>query len=266
MKHLGGGVVLFEKIIDIPSHIIPELSEMVDIAFNTMYDFVYDKNGEIEYGVNLSGHTVYKEDLHSDPIRITGPGIVINPEFFGLCDKVIYQKLLKYFSLFPDAFPCVWWEIGGHVAYYPTGSKYGSHCDNDVNYVYGDVPIDQSALNQTISCSLVLNNDFEGGTMAFKYLDLDVKLNAGDLLMFPSNFVATHEVKEVTKGSRYSYLANFAQGASAPDRNVVIQNTRESGTQGKSWLPDIAKDFKELLEKEGKPIPPVLTRLPDHGR
>ena len=102
--------------------------------------------------------------------------------------------------------------------------------------------------------------------MAFKYLDLDVKLNAGDLLMFPSNFVATHEVKEVTKGSRYSYLANFAQGSSAPDRNVVVQETRESGTQGKSWLPDIAKDFKELLEKEGKPIPPVLTRLPDHGR
>ena len=73
-------------------------------------------------------------------------------------------------------------------------------------------------------------------------------------------------IKEVTKGSRYSYLANFAQGSSAPDRNVVVQDNRQSGTQGKSWLPDIAKDFKELLEKEGKPIPPVLTRLPDHGR
>ena len=94
MKHLGGGVVLFEKIIDIPSHIIPELSEMVDIAFNTMYDFVYDKNGEVEYGVNLSGHTVYKEDLHSDPIRITGPGIVINPEFFGLAIK----RFIKNYS------------------------------------------------------------------------------------------------------------------------------------------------------------------------
>jgi len=264
MNHLGGGVVLFEKIIDIPDHIVPELFRMVETAFNTMYEFSYEDNGEIEYGVNLSGHTIYKEDLYKDPTRITGPGVILNPEFFGSCDKAIYQKLLDYFSLFPDAFPCVWWEIGGHVAYYPTGSKYGSHCDNDVNYVYGDFPVDQSALNQVVSCSLVLNNDFAGGTMGFKYLDLDVELAAGDLLMFPSNFMATHEVKEVTSGSRYSYLANFAQGSSSPDRNVVVHDIREPGTQGKSWLPDIAKDFREALGDT--PIPSVLSRLPDHGR
>ena len=50
----------FEKIREVPDHIIPELSEMVDVAFKTMYDFTYNEEGEIEYGVNLSGHTVYK--------------------------------------------------------------------------------------------------------------------------------------------------------------------------------------------------------------
>ncbi|HIG28839.1 MAG TPA: hypothetical protein EYQ50_13985 [Verrucomicrobiales bacterium] len=270
MKHLGGGVVLFPNIIEVPPYVIEELSKQTTVAFDIMYEFTYDDDGEILYGVNLSGHTIRGEDLYSDPIRITGPGVVINPEFFGACDKAIYQKLLSYFTLFPDAFPCIWWEIGGHVAYYPTGSKYGLHCDNDVNYIHGDFPQDQSALNQVLSCSLVLNNDFVGGTMGFKYLDLDVHLAAGDLLMFPSNFMATHEVKEVTEGQRYSYLCNFAQGSPAPDRNVVIDKFRNPGGQGKAWLPTLDDDFRkhitECLPGDADWSTGVLSRLPDHGR
>lgn len=266
MKHLGGGVVLFPQIVTVPDEIIEELHDMAEDAFNEGYEFTYDENGEIVSGINLSGHTIEKEGLFSDPVRIAGPKVVLNPDFFGKCDTALYQCLLEYFSLFPDAFPCVWWEIAGHVAYYRTGSKYGVHCDNDVNYAYGDFPVDQSALNQVISCSLVLNDNFEGGHMAFKYLDLDVELQKGDALFFPSNYMATHEVTEITSGDRYSYLCNFAQGSPAHDRNIIITDYRQPGLQGKTWLPYLAHDFRKHLENENKPIPLVLERRPDHGR
>ena len=49
--------------------------------------------------------------------------------------------------------------------------------------------------------------------------------------------VPTHEVTEVTDGCRYAYLTNYGQGSPAHDRNVFVHDERESGKQGKSWLP-----------------------------
>ena len=33
-----------------------------------------------------------------------------------------------------------------------------------------------------------------------------IRLKTGDILLFPSNFMYPHEVKEVTKGVRYSFV------------------------------------------------------------
>jgi len=45
----------------------------------------------------------------------------------------------------------------------------------------------------------VLNEDYEGGEFIFNNTH-EVKLKTGDILMFPSNFMFAHEVKEITKG------------------------------------------------------------------
>jgi predicted 2-oxoglutarate/Fe(II)-dependent dioxygenase YbiX len=52
----------------------------------------------------------------------------------------------------------------------------------------------------------VLNDDYEGGEFVFND-NYEVKLNTGDILMFPSNFIYAHEVKEITKGTRYSFVS-----------------------------------------------------------
>jgi len=236
MEHLAGGVVLSRNVIDVPEHVITELEQQVDQSFEDMYEFTYGETGEVLYGTNRSGHKIPYKDLYVNPIRVHG---TINPSFFESCDKVIYNSLLLYFELFPDALPCVWWEVGGHVAYYPIGTHYGPHSDNDVDYFYGHVPPDQSALNQVISLSLGLNDGYTGGHLRFKYLDIDVQLGPGDLLFYPSNYMGTHEVTEVTDGCRYVYLSNFGQGSPAEDRNVFIHDDRDPGEQGKSWLPSL---------------------------
>ena len=51
-----------------------------------------------------------------------------------------------------------------------------------------------------------LNDDYEGGELIM-WEDQEIELKGGSLLIFPSNFTYPHEVKPVTKGSRYSYVS-----------------------------------------------------------
>jgi len=51
-----------------------------------------------------------------------------------------------------------------------------------------------------------LNDGYEGGEFWFSGLQ-EVTLRAGDIVLFPANFMYPHEVKEVTKGERYTFVA-----------------------------------------------------------
>ena len=50
-----------------------------------------------------------------------------------------------------------------------------------------------------------LNEDYEGAE--FYCRGKEIPLKTGDILLFPSNFMYPHEVKEATKGTRYSFVS-----------------------------------------------------------
>ena len=50
-----------------------------------------------------------------------------------------------------------------------------------------------------------LNEDYKGGEFICR--DKKINLKTGDILMFPSNFMYPHEVKETTEGTRYSFVS-----------------------------------------------------------
>ena len=84
---------------------------------------------------------------------------------------------------------------------YPTGTMMRKHYDHIHSIFEGEnkgVPI--------VSIVGVLNDDYEGGDFVFNN-NHEVKLKTGDILIFPSNFLYAHEVKEITKGTRYSYVS-----------------------------------------------------------
>jgi hypothetical protein len=68
-----------------------------------------------------------------------------------------------------------------------------------------------ATIPRTMSCILLLNNDYEGGNLCFRNPDgsgeweVDVKPNR--MIIWPSNFLYPHTVKPVTKGKRYSVVA-----------------------------------------------------------
>lgn len=57
-----------------------------------------------------------------------------------------------------------------------------------------------------LSIVILLNDNFEGGEFVF-FDDHEIKLSAGDILLFPSNFLFPHRVNKVIKGTRFSAVA-----------------------------------------------------------
>jgi len=64
---------------------------------------------------------------------------------------------------------------------------------------------------RTMSCILLLNNDYEGGNICFRNPDgsgeWQVEVKPNRMILWPSNFLYPHMVKPVTKGIRYSVVA-----------------------------------------------------------
>ena len=257
-EDLGNGVVLFKQSVNVPEGIIEELDSAAVRTFEDHYKFVYDDNGDLLYSVNPSGH---KWRAAVPPARVMSD---LDPDFFGYCDSALYQNLIEYISLYPYVLPSLWWEVGGHVVVYRESASLGYHSDNDINYFPGETPPDQSALQFALSGVVALNDDYVGGKFRFHYLDLTVELERGDVLLYPSNFIATHSVGHVESGTRYSYVTWFGQGSEASDRNIEIHDYREPGIAGKTWLSNIRQDFHNYIIKNNLEIPAVLKRLPDH--
>jgi predicted 2-oxoglutarate/Fe(II)-dependent dioxygenase YbiX len=58
----------------------------------------------------------------------------------------------------------------------------------------------------TVSAVVYLNDDYQGGEIQFTRQGLTVKPQAGDIVVFPSNFVYEHASLEVFSGVKYSVV------------------------------------------------------------
>jgi predicted 2-oxoglutarate/Fe(II)-dependent dioxygenase YbiX len=84
---------------------------------------------------------------------------------------------------------------------YDIGTKMSLHQDHIYSLFNGTIkgiPI--------LSIVGLLNNEFEGGEFVL-WGDEIIRLEAGDILVFPSLFAYPHHVNTVTKGSRYSFVS-----------------------------------------------------------
>jgi predicted 2-oxoglutarate/Fe(II)-dependent dioxygenase YbiX len=88
-------------------------------------------------------------------------------------------------------------DSGYDLLKYEVGDFYTTHTDS-----FKDRP-------RTVSCSFILNDDYEGGEFAFFDRELVYNLKKGSCIMFPSNFMYPHEIMPVTSGTRYSIVTWF---------------------------------------------------------
>ena len=83
---------------------------------------------------------------------------------------------------------------------YENGETFGFHVDNAIRWVQGT----NQKIRTDLSCTIFLSepDEYEGGELVVEdtYGYHEVKLPAGDLILYPSTSV--HEVSPVTQGSR----------------------------------------------------------------
>ncbi|GAB1596471.1 Fe2+-dependent dioxygenase [Lysobacter claricitrinus] len=91
---------------------------------------------------------------------------------------------------------------------YRGGGEYGFHVDGSVMAVDATANTPAQQIRSDVSCTLFLNepDDYDGGELIISdtYGEHEVKLPAGDLIVYPSS--SLHRVAPVTRGER---LASF---------------------------------------------------------
>ena len=87
-------------------------------------------------------------------------------------------------------------DTGYHHLLY-LGSKKGEYKEHDDHF---------DLHPRVLSCSLILNDNYEGGDFSFFGGEYIVPKKAGSAVVFPSNFCFPHAVLPVTKGDRHAVI------------------------------------------------------------
>lgn len=99
---------------------------------------------------------------------------------------------------------------------YDIGQSVHNHVDK-TSFIYG-------------SCSLILNDDYEGGVFSFFNGNHKLQLKKGQGVIFPADYFFVHQVEPVTKGCKYSinsFLGNISCITSRYPKGVINPHPTE---------------------------------------
>lgn len=86
-----------------------------------------------------------------------------------------------------------YWEATNYVRY-GEGQHFQEHHDHGYSY------------NCVVSLVAYPNDDYEGGELFFRLQNVQAKARAGDVFIFPSNFMYPHRAMPVKSGVKYSMV------------------------------------------------------------
>ena len=232
VKHLGGGVVLIEDLLDAETL---GLINFASIEANCT-PVGYKKIDGKDY--MEGGYYIPEEDLITMPIRYMQE--IEKLAFYQEIDNAAYTAALEYCKIFPAAAENITGFSSKHFVKYLPGSFMGPHSDCSISYK--DETLEPKVINSignTVSMSIILNDTFTGGEMNFKLWDINVSPKAGSALLYPSNYIGAHEVSEVTSGVRWVFLGFLYHG----DRSFTINPEIEKYSERYEWT----TKFRQIL-------------------
>lgn len=135
-------------------------------------------------------------DLKMSPIHWP----YLTPEFEEVkkCYDDVDNRLKKCLSHYESMynFKMEFMEAINFVRYKP-GQHFAVHTDHGFSYTC------------TVSSVMYLNDEYEGGELWFPYLDITLKPQAGDVVLFPSTYIYAHASLKVKSGIKYSAVTMF---------------------------------------------------------
>jgi len=265
---LGPGVIVFKNAFKIDQELILNyIDSKAEKAHENRWSYITAEDGK-EYGINEDGFRYRLEDIPSTPVRLLHPVTDETPDevkdFFLYLEEQNYKCLLKYIDHYPLVIGSIWWKNRGHVLRYGDGGILGCHSDNDTNYKVTNgvryMPRGMVAARQTCGSLLYLNDcvdsedklngrNFTGGHLRFVHLGISYMPQRGDIIFFPTNYIASHDVERMGKGVRYSYLSFFGQGGDDIPAGVVISEPDRSFEWCPAvWLNNIYDDYERYCK------------------
>jgi predicted 2-oxoglutarate/Fe(II)-dependent dioxygenase YbiX len=136
----------------------------------------------------------------AETIIISYPHVIEkNSKIRAKLDKYVFASAGLAIKKYNEKFDhCKIQEDSGYeLLRYKEGQFYTQHTDS-----FKDRP-------RAVSCSFILNDNYEGGEFAFFDREVKYKLKKGSCIMFPSNFMYPHEIMPVISGTRYSIITWF---------------------------------------------------------
>jgi hypothetical protein len=159
------------------------MSESFEMSWNGAQ--VNDK--EDTYHVRNCVDIKYKREHLGTILKFDQDMFDIHKEVEDALDKCLedYQSLWHLQMFYKEAF--------NFVKYLP-GKYFKLHGDHGPYY------------SCTISAVVYLNDNYTGGEIEFPRQLLKIKPKAGDIIIFPSNFVYEHSSHEIFDGTKYSVV------------------------------------------------------------
>jgi hypothetical protein len=125
-----------------------------------------------------------------------------------LADDVTYRELqvVKDYTRRYNIGELRYWEATNYVRY-GEGQHFQEHHDHGYSY------------NCVVSLVGFPNDDYEGGELFFRLQNAQVKAKAGDVYVFPSNFMYPHRAMPVKSGVKYSMVTmlDYSEKYHRPD-------------------------------------------------
>jgi predicted 2-oxoglutarate/Fe(II)-dependent dioxygenase YbiX len=156
------------------------------------HDWYYPLCGTLGKPSGNNEPEVTGESLYSDKVEKINKAII----------KKLHATILDYAKYLKFDWYNGWngYSALKFIRYYPDQTM-KNHCDHIHSLFDGKrkgVPI--------LSIIGILNDDYDGGELIM-FEDKTIETKAGDILIFPSNFLYPHQIAPVTKGVRYSYVS-----------------------------------------------------------
>ena len=150
---------------------------------------------------------IIKEDTHDFKHAVTGDGIInsyrkcYSKRLDKKFDSIIHESIGKVLNLYLEEFKNLGFGLScedtGYDHLWYKGKEKGEYKEH----------VDHFDLHpRVLSCSIILNDDYDGGDFSFFNGEYIIPKKTGAINIFPSNFCFPHAVTPVSNGDRRSII------------------------------------------------------------
>ena len=234
-KHKAG-LVVFPDAAEIDQEFLSEWVERRRPTEATE-EFTVDEEGNY---INRGGYKFTPDQFKTTPLRLVGLLQDAKPEdkaFVEYLDSVMALCLEEYMVMYPEVRTSIWYRTPSHAVIYTDGHELGAHSDQAVERGETTKPINEFPTKTVVTASIVLKDTAEGGEMHFAHAEHKEKFPVGTAVFYPSNYIGSHAVSQITSGERISYLQFYCH-ATPVDLECQTQVGAWRSKEG-DWVPPV---------------------------